>query len=129
LSRELLDDGGNESRERVRGADPDFARSPVGQKFDVPDALLQLVEGGNAALKERTAYIVKAACPHDALPEASRLCFEVFYDEIPQALYGRRHGSNWRSHPCLASSAYPSLTSLWMANTQVAYWWDRISDR
>ena len=55
MSRELLDDGGNESRERVRGADPDFARSPVGQKFDVPDALLQLVEGGNAALKERTA--------------------------------------------------------------------------
>ena len=53
MSRELLDDGGNESRERVRGADPDFARSPVGQKFDVPDALLQLVEGGNAALEKR----------------------------------------------------------------------------
>ena len=54
LPREPVDDGRHDRGiDRIGRSDPHFARSRVGQKFDLLDALSHLVEDGDAALDQR----------------------------------------------------------------------------
>ena len=50
---ELLEDLRNRSQNKFSRADPQFPDGRVGQEFDVPNALSQLIEGREAAPKQR----------------------------------------------------------------------------
>jgi hypothetical protein len=61
--------------DRLRAADTQFARRRIGEKFDVPDPLPELVEHGEAAPDDRLAVLRRLDAPGAALeqPHAERM--------------------------------------------------------
>jgi hypothetical protein len=56
--RETIDDSGNEARgQKGSASDPHFSDSGVGEKFDVLDALAQVIEYGHAAIEQGVAVL------------------------------------------------------------------------
>src|SRR5262245_66645341 len=76
LSRQPIDGRrGDSFRQGCGGSNPQFSSVGIRKKLDVLDALLELVEGGDAPLEQRTAVLgrLDALCRAVKQPRADRM--------------------------------------------------------
>src|SRR5215467_909970 len=76
-----VDDGRHKARRHTwMASDPDFSSSRVGEKFDFPRALAQVIEYGRSALKHRSTVLGRLDAPGSAVKQTHAHCPFQFRD-------------------------------------------------